>query len=219
MSKDYPKNTVAIIDYGSGNLRSAAKAFEHSCREYGLDFDVLVTDSAADLDAASHIVLPGQGAFADCMSGLENSGMLEALRENVIVHGKPFLGICVGMQLLADKGLEHGEHDGLGWVGGVVEPLQLDDKALKIPHMGWNEVEILSDHPIFKDVENGAHYYFVHSFVFKCNEGKHLMSVADYGGQITAMVANANMIGVQFHPEKSQESGMLLLRNFLNWRP
>lgn len=213
------KELVTIIDYGSGNLRSAAKAFEFVTREYDLGFDVKVSNDPDDLNAASHIVLPGQGAFADCMSGLQKSGMLGALQENVLVRAKPFLGICVGMQLLADKGLEHGNHDGLGWIGGDVIPIQPTDPSMKIPHMGWNTIEITHDHALFHDIKNGAHYYFVHSFMFQCNKGHNEIAKTNYGGDVTAIIADANMIGVQFHPEKSQENGMLLLHNFLNWKP
>jgi len=215
MSKDY----VAIIDYGSGNLRSAAKAFEHVIAERGLDVDVRITSAPDDLDGASHIVLPGQGAFADCMRGLRASGMLPALEANVLERKAPFLGICVGMQLLADKGFEHGEHEGLGWISGDVVPMSPDDKALKIPHMGWNIIDITAlnaePHPVLKGVNSEDHYYFVHSFMFQCKEERNVLAKTSYGGDVTAIIADANIIGVQFHPEKSQKSGMKLLHNFL----
>ena len=220
MSKDY----VAIIDYGSGNLRSAAKAFEHVIAENGLDMGVRITNIASDLDSASHIVLPGQGAFADCMGGLRAvDGMIAALEANILGQKKPFLGICVGMQLLADKGLEHGAHDGLGWISGEVVPMQPADSTLKIPHMGWNTIDVVNDHPVLDGInsdDNSAdnsqeHYYFVHSFMFKCKKGQNVLAKAHYGGDVTAMVARANIIGTQFHPEKSQKSGMRLLYNFL----
>ena len=215
------KQQVVIIDYGSGNIRSAAKAFEHVITTHQLDFEVLVTNKASDLDRSSHIVLPGQGAFGDCMQGLQAvEGMIEALEYNVLTQKKPFLGICVGMQLLADKGLEYGEHEGLGWISGEVMPLQLADSKLKIPHMGWNVCEFNNGavHPVLKNLKKtDPHFYFVHSFMFKCNDKDHVLGTASYGGEVTAIVGAANILGVQFHPEKSQEAGLMLLHDFLLW--
>ena len=217
------KETVAIIDYGSGNIRSAAKAFEHVIAENNLDFDVLVTDKASDVTSASHIVLPGQGAFQDCMRGLQNvEGMIGALEQAVLEDKKPFLGICVGMQLLATRGLEHGECAGLNWIEGEVAPIQPTDKSLKIPHMGWNSIEFTQGctHPVLKNQQKtDTHFYFVHSFMFESKHKENVLGIVDYDGAVTAIVAKANIIGVQFHPEKSQNSGMILLHDFLLWNP
>ncbi len=213
--------SVAIIDYGSGNLRSAAKAFERSIDEAGIDGDVRVTAEPADLATASHIVLPGVGAFADCHAGvLALPGMIEALEIVVHKQNKPFLGICVGMQLMADRGLEHGTTPGFAWIGGDVRPIKPSDKTLKIPHMGWNQLTFdASDHPVTRGLEDGAHAYFVHSYAFTCADPKNRLASVDYGGPLTAMIAQDNMVGTQFHPEKSQATGLKLIRNFLLWRP
>ncbi|MBL8659875.1 MAG: imidazole glycerol phosphate synthase subunit HisH [Rhodospirillales bacterium] len=212
---------VAIVDYGSGNLRSAAKAFERAVREAELAAEVRVTADPDDLDRAGHIVLPGVGAFADCRRGLEAlPGMVEALRRNVIERGRPFLGICVGMQLLADIGREHGDHPGFGWIGGEVAALAPADPALKVPHMGWNELELIrSDHPLLGGIGSGAHAYFVHSFGFVCANPDHLLATVDYGGPVSAVIGRDNLVGTQFHPEKSQAVGLRLIGNFLAWRP
>jgi len=213
--------TVAIIDYGSGNLRSAAKAFERAQAEAGLGRDVLVTQDAADLARADHIVLPGVGAFADCRSGLDAlDGMTTALAEEVLGRGKPFLGICVGMQLMADVGREHEESPGLGWIAGQVVALEPSDPALKIPHMGWNDLAFSGPpHPLFQGIDAGAHVYFVHSYGFEAKDSKDVLARVDYGGPVTAAVGKGNMVGTQFHPEKSQAVGLRLITNFLNWRP
>jgi len=213
--------TVAIIDYGSGNLRSAAKAFERAAREAGLPDDIRVVDAPAAVRDADRVVLPGVGAFADCMAGLKAvPGLLEALQETVIGRGRPFLGICVGMQLMATRGLEHGTHAGLGWIAGEVRPLAPSDPALKIPHMGWNELAIeRPDHPVLADLPSGAHAYFVHSYAIHCADPADALARVDYGGPITAVVGRANLVGTQFHPEKSQAIGQRLIRNFLRWRP
>lgn len=217
---------VAIIDYGSGNLHSAAKAFEHVIAEHKLNFDVVITRNPADLQRASHIVLPGQGAFGDCMSGLRSvSGMIEALEHSVLVEKKPFLGICVGMQLLATRGLEYGTHQGLGWIEGEVVAIAPKDKSLKIPHMGWNTVDFDqgTSHPALKNQKNIKdalpHFYFVHSFMFKCKNKEDVLGHATYGEDVTAIVGHTNIIGVQFHPEKSQEAGLQLCHDFLRWNP
>lgn len=212
---------VAIIDYGSGNLRSAAKALERAAREASLAVEVRVTSSAADLDDAERIVLPGVGAFADCMTGLGAlDGMLDALEKNVIVRGKPFLGICVGMQLMAARGFEHGVHLGLGWISGEIAPLEPMDPTLKIPHMGWNELEIAAPgHPILRDIDRRAHAYFVHSYGFRGVAPSEILARVDYGGQVIAVVGRDNLVGTQFHPEKSQLAGLAILGNFLGWRP
>ncbi len=215
---------TVIIDYGSGNLRSAAKALERAAASLGADAPtVTVTGDAAALSAADHIVLPGVGAFGDCMAGLQAlPGMREALEDTVIRRGRPFLGICVGMQLMARRGIEHGAHDGLGWLGGEVAPLVPADPALKIPHMGWNEL-IVADrgHPVLAGIESGQHAYFVHSYAFHADQADDgcVLATVDYGGPVAAVVGRDNMIGTQFHPEKSQETGLRLLGNFLRWRP
>lgn len=212
---------VVIIDYGSGNIRSAAKAFEHVIAQNGLNFEVIVSNRAETLETASHIVLPGQGAFGDCMQGLQAvEGMIEALEKAVHIDKKPFLGICVGMQLLADKGLEYGEHKGLGWISGDVVPIEPQDKSLKIPHMGWNVCEYPqgTSHPALKNQQKeGAHYYFVHSFMFNCKDKDHILGTATYGGDVTAIIGKGNIVGAQFHPEKSQEAGLMLIHDFLLW--
>ncbi len=219
-------DTIAIIDYGSGNLRSAAKAFERVIADEGLGFDVTVTSDADTVRGAARIVLPGQGAFGSCMDGLGSvDGMLEALEEAVIQKGTPFLGICVGMQLMATRGLEHGIHGGLGWIPGQVAPMEPADKNLKIPHMGWNTVYAPSPgdqdnrHPVLRGMQPDDHFYFVHSFVFQCEDTHHILALSDYGGPVTAVVGRDNMVGVQFHPEKSQKAGLRLIADFLHWDP
>ena len=203
--------SVAIIDYGSGNLRSVAKAFER------MSASVKVTSNTDDLRNASHIVLPGVGAFADCMAGLKSlPGMLEALHESVLEKGKMFLGICVGMQMLFEKGHEHGLHDGLGWLKGEVVALSPSDHSLKIPHMGWNDLHISNAHPLFKNIRSGDHAYFVHSYHAVCGDNGNLLASVDYGQKVAAVVGNRNIMGVQFHPEKSQETGLTLIKNFLD---
>lgn len=215
--------TVAIIDYGSGNLHSARKAFERAAREAGLDREVKVTSDPGDVLAASHVVLPGVGAFADCRRGLDAvPGMVAALTEAVRKGGKPFLGICVGAQLLATRGLEYETTAGLGWIPGDVAPIRPDDPALKIPHMGWNTLEARRAHPVLAGIRTGSdglHAYFVHSFQIYADNASDVLAVADYGGPVTAIVARDNIVGTQFHPEKSQTLGLSLIANFLKWRP
>jgi len=214
---------VAIIDYGSGNLHSAAKAFERAAREEGSGLAVKVTANPADVAAAERIVLPGVGAFADCKRGLEGvPGMVEALTEAVTGRGRPFLGICVGLQLMASRGLEHGVTPGLGWIEGEVRAIAPDDPGLKIPHMGWNTLRVAHDHALLEGIptgDGGMHAYFVHSYHFVPVEEDRLVASTDYGGKITALVAKDNMAGTQFHPEKSQKLGLALIANFLRWRP
>lgn len=211
---------VTVIDYGSGNLRSATKAFEKAAVDMG-DVRIILTDKAEDVAKADRIVLPGQGAFADCMKGLSSvSGMIDALNEAVIKKGKPFFGICVGMQLLATKGLEHGEHAGLNWVPGEVRKLELNDSSLKIPHMGWNNlIPSKPTHPLLKDLPLNPYVYFVHSYAMHLKDKQHELAACNYGGNFTAAVVKDNIAGTQFHPEKSQKLGQQLVRNFLNWKP
>jgi len=212
--------TVVVVDYGSGNLRSAAKACERAARDRGLALDVKISARAEDVRAAGRIVLPGQGAFGDCKRGLAAvPGMIEALTEAVIAKGRPFLGICVGMQLMAERGLEHGVHQGLGWLPGDVDAMTPRDKSLKIPHMGWNELIDLAPHPVLAGIAPGAHVYFVHSYVMRMAEPRHGLAACDYGGQFPALVGRDNMVGTQFHVEKSQATGLALIGNFLRWRP
>ncbi|MDE2182543.1 MAG: imidazole glycerol phosphate synthase subunit HisH [Alphaproteobacteria bacterium] len=211
---------VALIDYGSGNLRSAEKALMRAASERGLSKQIVVTADRAVAAKAERIVLPGVGAFADCMSGLQAlPGMVEALREAVLDRGVPFLGICVGMQLLAGVGREFGDHAGLGWIAGEVVKLAPTDPSLKIPHMGWNELAIARPHPLFAGLGPGAHAYFVHSYVIRPAAAEHVLATTDYGGPFAAAVGRDNIAGTQFHPEKSQAAGLTLLGNFLEWTP
>jgi glutamine amidotransferase len=212
---------VAIIDYGSGNLRSAEKAMARAVSDGSLDARVIVTSDADEVRKAERIVLPGVGAFADCMNGLRAvPGMVGALTEAVKQRGVPFLGICVGMQLMATHGLEHGTHEGLAWIEGDVVRLTPSDPALKIPHMGWNTLRVARPHPVLAHVQdNEAHTYFVHSFEFAVAHDRDVVASTDYGGPFAAVVARDNMIGTQFHPEKSQAVGLQLLQNFVRWRP
>jgi glutamine amidotransferase len=212
--------TIAVVDYGSGNLTSAAKAVERAAREIGLDDTVEVTSDPATVAAADRVVLPGQGAFSECRRGLAAvPGLEDALQRAVIERRRPFLGICVGMQLLAREGHEHGNHPGLGWIDGTVEPLDPGPAHLKIPHMGWNELLVEQDHPVLAGVRAGDHVYFVHSYAFVPASSRDRLASTDYGGRVTAMVARDNLVGTQFHPEKSQAVGLRLIANFLNWRP
>jgi len=214
---------IAIIDYGSGNLHSAAKAFERAAREQGSSLGIKVTSKPEDVRAAERIVLPGVGAFADCRQGLLNiPGMIEALEEAVRERGKPFLGICVGLQLMAERGLEHGLTPGLGWIEGEVRAIAPSDPSLKIPHMGWNTLELRRKHALFEGIptgKDGLNAYFVHSYHLVPAGADTLVATTDYGGPITAFVAKDNMAGSQFHPEKSQKLGLALIANFLRWKP
>ena len=214
---------VAIIDYGSGNLHSAAKAFERAAREGGSPLAVTVTTEPDVVLKAERIVLPGVGAFADCKQGLVRiPGMIDALDEAVRARGKPFLGICVGLQLMAMRGLEHGVTTGLGWIEGEVRAIEPSDPSLKIPHMGWNTLRIAREHALFDGIatgEGGLNAYFVHSYHLVPPDQGALIASTDYGGEITAFVAKENMAGSQFHPEKSQKLGLALIANFLKWRP
>jgi len=213
---------IVIIDYGSGNLHSAAKAFERAARESGADARIAVSSKPEDVQGADRIVLPGVGAFADCKAGLAAvPGMIDALEESVRAKGRPFLGICVGAQLLAERGLEFKITPGLGWLKGDVEAIQPHDPGLKIPHMGWNTLTVIKDHPLLAGITTGAvglHAYFVHSFHLAAAP-EALVAQTDYGGPVTAMVGADNIAGTQFHPEKSQSLGIRLIANFLSWWP
>jgi glutamine amidotransferase len=215
--------SVAIVDYGSGNLHSAAKAFERAARESGYDQPVLVTSDPAQVAAASRVVLPGVGAFADCRRGLDAiPGMIDALETAVRKNGRPFFGICVGMQLMAERGREYQVTPGLGWIAGEVDRIAPSDANLKIPHMGWNTLMMLKTHPLLADIPlgpDGLNAYFVHSYELKPAQRSDLVAQADYGGPLTAIVGRDNMVGTQFHPEKSQKLGLKLIANFLKWTP
>ncbi|MCP1336479.1 imidazole glycerol phosphate synthase subunit HisH [Futiania mangrovi] len=211
---------IAILDYGSGNLRSAAKAVERAAREAGISAAVHVTDDPALVRAADRVILPGVGAFGDCAAGLAAvEGLRDALIARVMGDGVPFLGVCVGMQLMATRGLEHGSHDGLDWIAGEVRALTPADPALKIPHMGWNTLRLRSAHPILDGIADGDHAYFVHSYHLVPESRACVLAETDYGGPVTAIVGRDNLVGTQFHPEKSQVTGLRLIANFLRWRP
>jgi glutamine amidotransferase len=215
--------SLAIVDYGSGNLHSAHKALERAAVAADFKGDIKVTSDPEEVLAADRLVLPGVGAFADCRRGLGAvPGLLEALTEAARTKARPFLGICVGMQLMAARGLEHETTQGLGWIEGEVAALQPNDPKLKIPHMGWNTLDVAIAHPVLADIPTGPdgwHAYFVHSYGFRAVPASSLVAATDYGGKVTAMVGRDNMIGTQFHPEKSQGLGLALLANFLRWRP
>lgn len=213
---------IAIIDYGSGNLASAGKAFERAAREAGLSAEISITSDPDYVAKADRIVLPGVGAFADCRKGLDSvDGMLASLNEAVCQKARPFLGICVGHQLMASRGLEKETTNGLDWIKSDVVEIKPDDPSLKIPHMGWNTLDVKFDHPIFDGIETGEtglHAYFVHSYHMVPTDGDVVLATTNYGGDITAMVAHENRIGTQFHPEKSQTLGLALIANFLKWK-
>ncbi|WP_299597803.1 imidazole glycerol phosphate synthase subunit HisH [uncultured Tateyamaria sp.] len=209
---------TVLIDYESGNLHSAEKAFERMARE--ADAGMVVVTSDADVVAkADRIVLPGDGAFPACAAALRGSGVYEALVEAVENKGRPFLGICVGMQLMAAWGREYSDTPGLGWVDGEVVPIKPSDTALKVPHMGWNDLVLEAQHPVFEGVATGDHTYFVHSYHFEVADPAMRLAHVEYGGDVTAVVGRDTMLGMQFHPEKSQDIGLRMIHNFLTWAP
>jgi glutamine amidotransferase len=214
---------VAIIDYGSGNLRSATKAFERAARESGLRAEIELTADAERVRLADRIVLPGVGAYADCLAGLMSvQGMLEALEEAAIQRARPFLGICVGMQLMSERGLEKTVSKGLGWIAGDVKLIEPSDPSLKIPQIGWNTIDLAAPHPLFDGIATGPaglHAYFVHSYHLEPRRTEQVLATASYGGPVTAAVAHENRAGTQFHPEKSQTLGLTIIANFLRWKP
>ncbi|EHK58804.1 imidazole glycerol phosphate synthase subunit HisH [Allomesorhizobium alhagi] len=214
---------VAIIDYGSGNLRSATKAFQRAAREAGIAAEIDLTADAGRVRSADRIVLPGVGAYADCRAGLAAvEGMDEAIEEVAIAKGRPFLGICVGMQLMSERGLEKTVTKGFGWIAGDVKEITPADPALKIPQIGWNTIHVKHAHPLFEGIatgDSGLHAYFVHSYHLDATDPAQVLAVTDYGGPVTAAVARDNLAGTQFHPEKSQALGLALIANFLRWRP
>jgi imidazole glycerol-phosphate synthase subunit HisH len=214
---------TVIIDYGSGNLHSAHKAFERATSDHGIKAEIMVSNRVADVMAADRIVLPGVGAFKDCRNGLMAvDGMRDALQKKVVVGGFPFLGICVGMQLMATRGLEHDVTQGLGWIAGDVVKITPSDASLKIPHMGWNTLKVQSNHPVLDGIAigpDGLHAYFVHSYHMQPTLRDDIIATTDYASEITAIVGYENMVGTQFHPEKSQALGLRLIANFLRWKP
>jgi len=214
---------IAIIDYGSGNLRSATKAFERAAREIGIDAEIDLTDKADRVASADRIVLPGVGAYADCRRGLDAvDGMTQALTEAVEQNARPFLGICVGMQLMSSRGLEKTTTEGLGWIRGDVIEMTPDDAALKIPQIGWNTLDLHRPHALFNGIPtgiDGLHAYFVHSYHLAAAQADDVIATTNYGGAMTAFVGRDNMVGAQFHPEKSQKLGLALIANFLRWKP
>jgi len=214
---------VAIIDYGSGNLRSATKAFERAAREAGISAEIELTADAGRIRSADRIVLPGVGAYADCAAGLHGvDGLWEAVEEAAIAKGRPFLGICVGMQLMSERGLEKAVTKGFGWIAGDVKEIKPSDAGLKIPQIGWNTIDLQQKHPLFAGIPTGPgglHAYFVHSYHLDAQKPDEVLATADYGGPVMAAVARDNLAGTQFHPEKSQALGLVLIANFLKWRP
>ncbi|MGC1354275.1 MAG: imidazole glycerol phosphate synthase subunit HisH [Xanthobacteraceae bacterium] len=215
--------SVAIVDYGSGNLHSAAKAFERAARDAGVGETIVVTRDPATVASADRVVLPGVGAFADCRRGLDAvDGMVAALEEAVHKRGRPFFGICVGMQLMATHGKEYVTTDGFNWIAGDVEKISPRDESLKIPHMGWNTLDLVREHAVLERLPlgpKGRHAYFVHSYHLNAANEADVLARADYGGPVTAIVGRDTAIGTQFHPEKSQRFGLALISNFLKWKP
>jgi imidazole glycerol-phosphate synthase subunit HisH len=210
---------LAIIDYGSGNVRSVRRALEAAARGAGLSIDITLTDKPEEIRSADRIVLPGVGHYADCAAGLaERAGVTEAMTEAACKTGRPFLGICVGMQLMADVGREDVETRGLGWIPGAVERIR-PEKNLPVPHMGWNVLTDLRPHPVLAGLGEAPHVYFVHSYALTASNPDHVAAYCDYGGAFVAAVARNNLFGTQFHPEKSQQAGQLVLANFLLWKP
>ncbi len=210
---------TALIDYESGNLHSAEKAFQRMAREVDAG-EVVVTSDPEVVARADRIVLPGDGAFPSCRAALfDHRGIYEAMDEAVNVRGRPFFGICIGMQMLADLGREYSDTPGFGWIGGKVVPIAPDDPSLKVPHMGWNDLVIDHAHPVLAGIETGEHAYFVHSYHFQVADPAHRLAYCDYGGEITAIVGKGSIFGTQFHPEKSQAAGLAIIANFLRWAP
>lgn len=214
---------VVVVDYGSGNLRSAVKAFERAARESGVRAEIILSAEADEVARADRVVLPGVGAYADCRAGLDAvDGMTQALRHAVEDKARPFLGICVGMQLMSSRGLEKTTTEGFGWIPGDVVKIEPSDPALKIPQIGWNTLDLTGDHPLFDGIPTGAdglHAYFVHSYHLAVRDPRDVIACSDYGGPVTAAVAHGNKAGTQFHPEKSQTLGLALIANFLRWTP
>ena len=211
---------ITIVDYGSGNVLSAQKSFIKLAKDNNIEVDVLISKKLNDVKNSTHIVLPGQGAFSTCMNGLKKTdGLIDELSEFALIKKKPFLGICVGMQMLAKTSEENGVHEGLGWIDGEVCKINPTDKNLKIPHMGWNTLNIEGEHPVLKGIFTGDHVYFVHSFHMVVGNRDQRLAYTDYGTEITAVVGTENLLGFQFHPEKSASVGLKMIENFLSWSP
>ena len=211
--------SIAIIDYGSGNLKSAAKALETAAANININSKIVVTSDPKIIAQSDKVVLPGQGSFRDCYLGIKKiSGLIETLNEFVLVKQKPIFGICVGMQLFAKIGYESQETKGFGWIDGEVRKINNMNKKLKLPHMGWNEVELRKDNFLFSNIKNKSHMYFIHSYEFKTKQKDYIVATTDYGNSITVSIEKKNIIGTQFHPEKSQKNGLIILENFLNWK-
>lgn len=210
---------TVVVDYDSGNLHSAEKAFQRMAAETGAG-EVIITGKPEDVARADRVVLPGDGAFPACKAALEgHSGLHEAIEEAVRVKGRPFMGICIGMQMMVTVGREYEDTDGFDWIGGEVVPIEPSDAALKVPHMGWNDLIVTGSHPVLKGVGTGDHAYFVHSYQVRVSEPAHRLAHVEYGGDVTAIIGRDNMVGTQFHPEKSQRAGLRLISNFLTWKP
>ena len=208
---------VVVVDYGSGNLQSVMQSLQAAAHKSDQDIEFTLSDRTEDVAAADRIVLPGVGSFSDCARNLRAvDGMEDALNDAVLSRAIPFLGICVGMQLMADQGFEDGQADGLGWIPGHVEKIEAD--GLKIPHMGWNSLS-LKPHPVFAGIDQGHAVYFVHSYHLKATQQQDILAEMNYGGPLVAAIGRDNMIGMQFHPEKSQHIGQIMLTNWLNWKP
>ncbi len=206
---------TVIIDYGAGNVESVVNALRLVCGSN----EIFVSNKISDIRSANHLILPGVGAFGDCMAGLKSiEGLIPEIRKQVLFEKKPFLGICVGMQVLASAGHENGEHQGLGFITGKVEKIAAYE-GLKIPHMGWNEIILKTEHPVLKNIKDGEHFYFANSYHFICQNEHNVLAQVEYGSKMSVVIAKDNIFGAQFHPEKSGEAGLKLLKNFLNWRP
>jgi len=211
--------SIAVIDYGSGNLRSVAKALEAAAENSNTNSKIVVTSDVKLIKQSDKIVLPGQGSFRDCYLGIKKiSGLNEALNELVLGKKKPILGICVGMQLFAKTGYESQETKGFGWIDAEVKKINNINKKIKLPHTGWNEIELKNDCFLFSNIKNKSHFYFVHSYEFITKEKEHVTATTNYNGSIIASIVKDNIVGTQFHPEKSQKNGLVILENFLNWK-
>ena len=211
--------SIVVIDYGSGNLKSASKALENAASNVNSNSKIVVTSDPKIINKADKIVLPGQGSFRDCYLGIKKiSGLNETLNEFVLEKKKPILGICVGMQLFAKTGYESQETKGFGWIDAEVRKISNMNNKIKIPHMGWNELEFKKDYFLFSNIKNKSHFYFIHSYEFVTKQKGCVVATVNYGNSIIATVAKENIIGTQFHPEKSQKNGLIILENFLNWK-
>ena len=212
------KNKVVVIDYGSGNLHSVFNACNKVTEEMSGNISVKISNQISDLEDATHIILPGVGTFDDCINNLGHTGLVPVLKKEILEKKKLFLGVCVGMQILADLGFENGQHEGLGFIPGKVMKIDDQDSSLPVPHVGWNNVAIKQSHPILKDIDDNEHFYFVHSYHFEVCDWENILAVTNYGGEISAIVGRDNIIATQFHPEKSSKAGLQILKNFISWQ-